>query len=189
MDASDLNSVSTKQQALHLLRTGRLGNTLRVWQHLSDVEADGYQGTLSLRYAGAFGGMFCAYNVAVHDVPAVLEKWTRQGADTQLVQYNESAPDEYLTLQGELMRNHLGLYLFGSTECCKMRDALRNSGQHLWGLQAKLTLQRHVDPSSYDDLMDLLDTYPGHVVEFSTYAIDLGCAPHRNTVVWEVRDY
>jgi hypothetical protein len=56
-------------------------------------------------------------------------------------------------------------------------------------LEAKITLRRYLDSSSYDDLMDLVETFPEHVIEFGAYETNLGNIPGRNTVIWEVRKY
>lgn len=57
------------------------------------------------------------------------------------------------------------------------------------GSAAVLLLRSVLDPNSYDDLMVLLDEYPGHVVELSALDAYFGTVPHRNAVVWEVRRY
>ena len=45
-----------------------------------------------------------------------------------------------------------------------------------------------VDPSSLDDIIGLVDDYPEHVVEFSTFSVNVGLL-QRPTVIWEVRRY
>jgi hypothetical protein len=69
------------------------------------------------------------------------------------------------------------------------REALRDYGQHFFGLEAKLQLQKYMDPSSYDDVRTLLEEYPDHVVEFSVCDRSVGIIPGRNSVIWEVRKY
>jgi hypothetical protein len=46
-----------------------------------------------------------------------------------------------------------------------------------------------MDPSSRDDLDALFDLYPDAAVEFACFPHNLGIFPHRNTVIWEVRNY
>lgn len=181
--------IRSKALALSLIQEGTLGNTLRAWTSLQEVFASGYRGTLTLRYAGEAGGGLCRYEVPLAEVATVMRDWTQAGANPDLVRFNESAPDQFLLLQGEVTRLPCGLTLFGSTQPGKMREALRKMGRHLYGLQAKLILEYHLDAASYTDMMDLLDSFPDHVIEFSTYSVDLGQAPHRNTVIWEVRAY
>jgi len=60
----------------------------------------------------------------------------------------------------------------------------------LWQGSAAETLLRTVlNENSYDDLMILLQEYPGHVIELSALDVCFGTVPGRNAVVWEVRRY
>ncbi len=55
------------------------------------------------------------------------------------------------------------------------------------GLQAAAVIRKHLNDNSHDDLRELLDTYPGHVVELTALDRCVGTVPHRNAVIWEVR--
>ncbi len=46
-----------------------------------------------------------------------------------------------------------------------------------------------LDPSSRDDLEALLELYPDATVELTSYDVDVGVLPYRNTIVGEVRHY
>ncbi len=60
----------------------------------------------------------------------------------------------------------------------------------LWERTAARALLRSVlNPNSYDDLGELLDRYPGHVVELSALEVCYGTCENRNAIVWEVRAY
>jgi hypothetical protein len=91
--------------------------------------------------------------------------------------------------QGELTRNQYGLYLYASEYPDVMRVALEKAGREYTNLAAKFMLEKYVDASSYDWLMELLEEYPDHVIEFTVFDNDVGIIPHRNTVIWEVRYY
>jgi hypothetical protein len=177
-----------------LYHRGLFGNRLRTWDNLFDIIDSGYRGTISLRYRGANAGMFTAYNVPVGEWDNVIAPMIKQGADINLFTANESAPDERLTIQGEVCRTpELGLTLRYSTEKVKMRVAMENP-LYCHGLRAKFLLQQYMTPSDYDDLNELLDEYDnGDVhrttVEFSAYDHELGDCPHRKTIFWEVRHY
>ena len=69
-----------------------------------------------------------------------------------------------------------------------MRDCLKN-GIQLNGLNVKMLLLKYIYPNSFNDIMELIDIYPEHVIEFSTYEMPLGDCINRNTVIWEVRQY
>jgi hypothetical protein len=70
-----------------------------------------------------------------------------------------------------------------------MRDALRLDGRQVYGLAAAHLIQRYLDQNSQEWLWHLLDSYPGHVVEFSVYDKCWGTVPGYNSVFWEVRQY
>jgi hypothetical protein len=57
------------------------------------------------------------------------------------------------------------------------------------GSAATVLLRTVLNENSYDDLIALLETYPGHVVELSALDVCFGTVPGRNAVTWEVRQY
>jgi hypothetical protein len=61
--------------------------------------------------------------------------------------------------------------------------------RHADGSRARLVVRQRADENSYNDIQDLFDRYPGHVIEFSCFNRCIGTFPGRNTVVWEVRAY
>lgn len=177
--------ILNKKENYKLYLKGSFGNKIKSWDSVNSFQNDLYKGSVSVRYKG-LPGQFCYYNV--NNINLILRDIISKGGKKENVIINESAPDEHLTIQGELMRNELGLYLFYSTEKGKMRDCLKN-GKSINGLRVKLLLEYYLSPSSYDDIMDLLDLYPDHVIEFSTYNKCLGDCTGRNTLIWEVRKY
>lgn len=82
-----------------------------------------------------------------------------------------------------------GLYLYYSTYPDVMRRSLELGGQEVTGLRADYILKHYLDPCSYVDLRELLVSYPEHAIEFTVFNQDVGVFPHRNTVIWEARDY
>jgi hypothetical protein len=104
------------------------------------------------------------------------------------VNFNESAPDERLVLQGEVSRFVGGLYLRYSTLKLPMRSAMKDA-RDVGGASAQAILRGVLTGSSYEDLDALLELYPDAVVEFGAYAKCLGAIPGRNAVIWEVRAY
>lgn len=60
----------------------------------------------------------------------------------------------------------------------------------LWERSAAQSLLWTVlNENSYDDLMNLLDTYADHVIEFSALNTCFGTMENRNAILWEVRRY
>ena len=112
-----------------------------------------------------------------------------KGVDPSLLYISAMAPTEKQVLQGEVPRGLWGLDLLYTTVARPMREALQVASRSVGGIIAVSLLQQYLCPNSYDWLMHLLDSYPGHVVEFSTYSVEWGTVPGYNTVFWEVRRY
>jgi hypothetical protein len=99
------------------------------------------------------------------------------------------APTEETIFQGEVMWGLWGLELTYTTVALPMRDALLKETKLARGIIATFLLKHFLCPNSYEWLQVLLDYYPDHVVEFSTYSVNWGTLPGYNTVFWEVRKY
>jgi hypothetical protein len=169
-----------------LYKRGLYGNKLRTWYSLSEFYSTNHAGTFTLRYSGGVGGMYCAYDIK--NVKEKADEFISKGAQSKNFIINESAPDENLLIQGEITRNQFGYSLFYSNKKGKMRDCLKD-GIQVYGLEAKMLLQNYLFPSSFDDVIELLDEYPDHAIEFGAYTMALGDCNGRNTIIWEVRKY
>lgn len=168
--------------------THAFGNHLRVEVSLDALAADGYSGPVGVRYTEP-GSPWCAYGLTPDAARLHVAYAVSQGADATRFRYGEMAPDARLRLQGELQRTRWGLDLLWSPEPLPMRHALVCDPRHAEGLTALALLTTHCNPASLAMLDDLLDACDGAVVEFGAYACHLGCLPHHNTVIWEVRGY
>jgi hypothetical protein len=192
--------INSKAEMYQLLLGGQFGNKLRMWPTYEAMLASGYSGLFSMRYKGGGGGLWCAYDVT-HDKRAeILPRWVAQGADPALVMHTEGAPDDKIIVQGELRPlpdGHYffptilpsGPYFYCSFEKLKMRDALKASSQHLYGLRVLELLRHHMTSASFEDLQELREQYPDSVIELSVYSTCLGDIPRRNHLVWEIRNY
>lgn len=168
-----------KAAAYRLYLAGALGNKLRTWAGVDELRASRYSGEVSARTKNGAAGR-TQYRVTVVKGDPGNAVWPD-------VTYNESAPDGFLVLQGEVARLPGGLYLRYSTQPgLKMRMAMV-AAKDAWRLRAKALLETRLWPASFDDLMELLDRFA--VVEFSAYSRAVGDRAHRNTIFWEARDY
>ena len=162
---------------------GEFGNFPRSWNTLSDFLESDYHGLLSVRSKTPGGP--CWYNVDSKEV--------RKAVFTQSnLAFNESMPDDKLVIQGQAWRDETGLRLeYCCTPNLKFREAIGNpeNMRQATRLEAAFLLKQHLDPNSYDDLMELLTQYPDAHIEFSAYSINVGVCPNRGTVIWEVRNY
>lgn len=192
--------IKNKEINNKLWNKGVLGNKLRSWNSYDELISSGYKGTVSIRYleASQGGGGRYRYEVPILEIQNVIKEWIDNSAIESKIFFNESAPDSCLLIQGELMYDVVknvndngtcGYNLFYCKIPGKMRDVLFKYGSSAEGLYAKILLQHYMDAYSFEDICLLLEKYPGHVIEFSTYGINLGNIPGRNTIIWEVRKY
>lgn len=173
--------VKTKEQFYTLWNRGLFGNKLRTWDRLEQFK--NFNGTVSIRYKESMG--LCAYNVPAIEVGLVVNEWIKKGAKSNLITLNESAPDNLLIAQGELATVCGELVFRHSDVKGKMRDAM----VHDYGIKALCYLKRILFPASLDDLEELRELYPESVIELGIYSVAVGSCPHRNMVIWEVRNY
>lgn len=175
--------LTTKAAFYRAYFRGQFGNRPRVWKTVTDIPAD--VGGIMLRARSVSAAVVREYPslAALHAALATI--------DQRNVTFNETAPDHKVLLQGEVLRSPTGLMLFAAERCAplRMRDALARHGRTTTGLTALLLLQRYLWPSSYADVMEVLDMYPDHVVEFSAYSCRVGALRGRNHFLWECRLY
>lgn len=97
-----------------------------------------------------------------------------------------------VTLWAEVWDSPAGLVVYGieyPPRGASWRAEMPRRGRHWEGTAARVLLRRHLNPNSLTDLDTLRDVFPGHVYEFSAVDRCIGTVPHRNAVVWEVRNY
>jgi hypothetical protein len=103
-------------------------------------------------------------------------------------------PEEKRTLQGEIwVEPGQGLMLGWSGWLCNpytCREEMRQPAGvvEMSGMVAKGLLDTFMDANSRAWADELLETYPGHVIEFSSFSRKLGLFGW-NTLFWEVRYY
>lgn len=131
-----------------------------------------------------------------------IAKWLEQSSkeDWFVSQMVPPGVENTITIQGEIFRTPdqrtgyvpsegpCGLQLFYSHLPLPQRQALQKDGRTAYGIMADILLRRYLDPGDREWLLELLDEYPGHVVEFSSYGRRWGTEMKR-TVIWECRLY
>lgn len=193
--------VKTKRNFANRYITGEFGNASPSWQTLGEFlnssYADAYSRDLiHIRNRVANGPTW--YNVRADRVADTFHAIckTQPDVDPDSLYFSAMAPTECTILQGEVARcesytdpiaAHLTLYY--SRQPLTMRAALAKDGRVAYGLEARGLIQWATCPRSYAWLMQLLDRYPDHVVEFSCYSKQWGTLAGYNTVFWEVRRY
>lgn len=180
-------AVLNKQDFVRRFLQNEFGNRAPSWDTIGDYEQwyinNRAPVKVHLRNREAGGETY--YNLETFEA---LCKWAGM-ANRSLWYCSAMAPTQETIIQGEVQRGLWGLDLYYSTWLAPMREALQLQGVHANGVQALRLLQTTMNELSYEWLQHLLDTYPDHVVEFSTYGCEWGTVPGHNTVFWECRLY
>ena len=181
--------VTNKKDFTRRYAAGEFGNASPTWSTLAEFYQAHLGPTSKVLYSlrCKIPGGPCYYNLNSSEV---VHQWTCQplGADNFYV--SEMAPHHIGTINGEVCRTIQGLNLFYGPGDVPMREALKQ-GKQVTGLQADMILRAKVDPSGYNWIMELLEEYPGHTVEFTSFAFPWGtlASVGHCTVIWEVRLY
>ncbi len=181
--------VLTKRDFVKRYAAGEFGNASPTWDNYQEwANAHGWQ----------HGNLFHIRNRIIgettwYDVPVLGLRfnWYRacELVPAQLLYISAMAPTEKTLFQGEVQRGLWGYDLTYTTVAKPMRDALQQQTYVANGIIAKLLLEHYLCSRSYEWLEYLLEEYPGHVIEFSTYSVEWGTVLGYNTVFWEIRRY
>lgn len=189
--------IETKIEMYELLRSGVLGNCMRIWDNKFEVEMSGYTGPIGLRSAAAGGGMWKGHNT-LEEASRLQKELAGRGIRTFLC---EEAPNHLCKLNAEICRTPQGYHMKYGTGPGYMRDVLKKP-KYAFGEQAQYQVSFACNGIPYvcdnpywDHLVELMDTYDGPlpqyqsaVVEFSIYGESCGML-NQPFVVWEVRSY
>lgn len=185
--------ITSKSDYYTRLARGAFGNVFRTWPTQEAWQADGFDGLMGLRYNSPLPRCPFVTAIPADQILVHYHQWIADGWEAGRIIFCEAAPHLHNLLQGEVRRcAPAGLYIDYSTQNgLDMRAAMRDKvgWQHAEGLTAKQILQWGLNEQSYIDIMELLDIWDGHVVEFSAFNILVGELAGRNHVVWEVRSY
>jgi hypothetical protein len=187
--------VLTKQDFVKRYAAGEFGNASPTWQTFEqfskDVSWHHKQQQFHLRNRVAAGETH--YNLSATEV---LRQW---GDDKNGPWYcSAMAPEDRKIFQGEVIEHPAtGIQLHYNLHAIPMRDGMAaeyaTSGyqkrMNVDGPRVYWYLRTFLCANSYEWLMILLDRYPNHAVEFSSYATNWGTISGFNTVFWEVRKY
>lgn len=175
-----MREVKSKAENYALLKAGAFGNTNPSWETLEEFLLADWRGEVAIRSKKP-GGVFRAH-LQPGEVAGFLCHYPEG--------YNISPmlPDRHRTFQGEIGRTPEWCLLY-SLEKCHSREAFRRSGRWVHGLTAISLVKHFFNENSYDDFLLLVEQYPDSVIEFSALSICYGTVPHRNVVIWEVRNY
>lgn len=196
---SNWNPVLTKRDFVQRFNRGEFGNRTLTWDRIGDVSAALQAGTIAetdlIHIRNRIAGGRTWYNVVAKYLDDVYRtEVLASGLQPSQVYFAQMAPTARTLIQGEIQQADVndsrhGLELLYSPVKKPMRDALAESSCFVTGIIAKEILRHYLDPTSYDWMNVLLERYPGHVLEFSTFDCCFGTVPRCNTIWWEVRRY
>lgn len=189
-----MKPVLTKRDMVNRYRAGEFGNHSPTWGTLADWWTEDpvpwvrYGRMFHIRNRVAGGLTF--YNVDAGILSRYWNDIAKECGGEKNLYISAMSPHEHNLLQGEVWDGPGGLYLHGTYEIgMPMRDALSVSPFDCTGLEARLRLQQVMNDLSWEWFQWLLEAYPDHVIEFSSFNVCWGTVPGHNTVFWEVRKY
>ena len=168
-------------------RRHEFGNHLHTWNTWDELLISDYGGPIGIRNTVPGGPFVCP--IPWGRWGSERQKLLRAGTPAETMRFGQAAPDERVLFQAEVCETYRGLemrYTHGSGTT--HRTAMQTA-KNIHGLTALHMLRRNVEPSDVADIEALLELYPDHVIEFSTYAFPVGCVPGRTTLIWEIRKY
>ena len=192
--------IRSKAQFFEMWEAGVLGNRTRLWRDpvkaatwgkeqwiKSDRDIDDNPPEIGFRQIGKQGGGKWE-KVPWFHVLETANVWKNEGRAFIM---DDGAPDWCRQLQGEICRTYRGLEGYLDTVGkLPMRPAMAAGHmRHCTPAVVCALLDRYMDANSRDDCEALLDLYPDATIEFSTFGVDVGVFPNRNTLFWEVRNY
>jgi len=182
---SPIAPITCKAQFFQAWEQGLLGNRTQLWRDPASAYAYGVP-EIGFRQIGQAGGGAWE-KVPREQVFATADLWRALGRRFVM---DDAAPNHLTTLCGEVGRTVRGLEGFLGVTGCSIREAAqRGLLKPYTGAAVLVLLDTYMDPSSRDDLEELLTLFPDHVVEFSCFGVNVGVFPNRNCIFWECRRY
>lgn len=186
--------VNTKKDFVKRYAKGEFGNASPTWNDIEEwFQKINPDGLYHIRNRIAGGPTY--YNVPRDKVFKVWNNLiTSTNIDPSNLYISQMCPTEKTVIQGEVAYMNRELFtgsldLTFTTIAKPMREAFKELTLHVNGLSAINLLKSYMCYRSYEWLQILLERYPDHVVEFSTFSTRWGTIPGYNTVFWEVRNY
>ncbi|MEK6827472.1 MAG: hypothetical protein AABX99_03245 [Nanoarchaeota archaeon] len=182
--------ICSKLEYYVLYERGFFGNKALTWDSTEEIENSGWKGKICIRGRKGIARSKARFNFTLKETTDYVEQLRKEGIPKKALVFNQSMPDEHLTIQGEIMRKTPEIYALTYTTIKKpMNRAFEEETLYANGLTALNLMKGNLFPSSYEDLQELFDLFPDSIIEFSAYDIEVGNLQGRNTIMWEVRNY
>ena len=179
--------VRNKSQIYELLRADKFGNhfpwvSYEEWLHELHEDAE-----YSLRFGLQLNAPW-EYHLSYHKA-LVAANYNTYGCAKSQISVVTMPIGIQPVINAEVQWSEIGVELHYSTVQDVMRRSLARGGRTVAGIVSVEIMRHYCDPCSYDDIRALLSEYDGSVIEFTVFDRDVGVFPHRNTIIWEVRNY
>lgn len=179
--------ITSKPQMYKLLATGLLGNTINQyfsveeWQSSEEYHKFDIWGVRSMTPGGP-----CRLYCPKDEVVETAESFKPHQINISIMIDAVAR----VVLMADIFMGDYGLELYGienPTKGANWRRDMPSMGRTYRFTAARGVIARCLTPADREDLNELLDLYPGHVIELSAIDRCLGIYPHRKGIIWEVR--
>lgn len=183
--------VTNKQAMYRMLAAGSFGNTIAQF-----FDVDEWEKSDDCRRFPVWGvrtqvpGGPCRLNCPREEVRETAERPEYRAAGVNIsMMIGATYP---VTLWADVYDSPAGVLVYGveyPPTGGSWRALMPIMGRHYEGVAARMLLKRHLNPNSLADVEAVFERWPGHVLELSAVEACIGVVPHRNHVVWELRNY
>jgi hypothetical protein len=129
---------------------------------------------------------YCTPNDLYKTLDLII-KYIELGVPSNHIQVWECAPHNLLTIHAEIAKTDKGFSCTYSFEKCPMREAFKIRSFHVEGTNVPPCFA-YMDATGKEQLFDIFDRFPNHIVELSCFQTELGSSLS-NTIFWEIRPY
>lgn len=169
---------------------GEFGNRSPTWDNLKEFTLDrDKDGDALYHIRNRVKGGPTFYDLRIAGVHQCWRSLVQKGIQPSSLYISQMCPTERTKIQGEVMQSEHYIDLWYSKIAKPMREALALESYHVNGLTAVIQLRKYLCASSWAWMQELLENYPHHVIEFTTFDVCWGTVTNYNTVFWEVRSY
>ncbi|VVB82810.1 Uncharacterised protein [uncultured archaeon] len=181
--------IAAKKEYHFLSETNFFGNRALTWNSIDEIINSGWKGKICICSKKGIERTRTPFALTLEETILKIQEFKNEGIPEETLIFNQSMPDEHLTIQGEMMRSTENYSLVYSTIQAPMNLAFKKETLHATGLKALNLLKGNLCSSSYENMQTIFEMFPDSIIEFSAYDIDVGNILNRNTVIWEVRNY
>jgi hypothetical protein len=189
--------ILNKKQFYEMYDKNLFGNKALAWNSYKEILDSSWRGNICIRSKIGFARKKVRYNVPREKIAEIIKEFEEEGIKKESITFNQSMPDDFILIQGEVSSSDFNINEENSSPL-RMRYslirkpmllALAEKDEEVYGLKVLEILRHFLWENSYNNIMELLEEYPEHVIEFSAYNKEVGDIKGRNAVIWEVRKY